>query len=140
MVDDGVLHAAAKEMRHSYQLGLLAWLRNDKPEQAFDSLHEIVEKLLVKTANQRLLAMWWIAAGLLDAVRGDQVKAGASIKRIMGQIDRELKRFSEGDTTVSTASDELMKICCSMLSRHDQKVEAYSTDSVYLSSSGASAR
>ncbi|TCK17147.1 chemosensory pili system protein ChpA (sensor histidine kinase/response regulator) [Thiogranum longum] len=91
---EGDLVADAKQLRHRFQIGLLGWFRAGANEQkSLDSLSEVLDKLHGLGGDVSVTRLWWIAAGVIDAVQAGSLEGGVSVKRLMGQVDRQIKRL-----------------------------------------------
>jgi chemosensory pili system protein ChpA (sensor histidine kinase/response regulator) len=90
----GVAHWARK-LRPRYQLGLLGWIRGERPQQNVEILARTAEKLEQVATTQAVFQFWWVVGALLEALRDGGVENSASVKRLLGQADREMRRLYE---------------------------------------------
>ena len=107
----GDLRAQALRLRLAYQAALLKWFRDEGAAEHLRRLVDVLDRLRAisyDAANRRL---WWIAAGVIDAVENGGLDAGVAVKLLFGRVDREIHRFAtSGEAAFSAApSRELIK-------------------------------
>jgi chemosensory pili system protein ChpA (sensor histidine kinase/response regulator) len=88
-----VLKANAARLRMAFQLGLLKWFKGEEVSANTARLALILERLQSATAQTDGRRLWWISAGLLDAIRAGQVESSVAIKLLIGRVDREIKQL-----------------------------------------------
>ncbi len=88
-----VLKANAARLRMAFQLGLLKWFKGDEISANTARLALILERLQSATAQIDGRRLWWVSAGLLDAIRADQVDSSVAVKLLIGRVDREIKQL-----------------------------------------------
>ncbi len=100
-----------RELRHRFQRGLLGWLRDKNPHNAQQILRETVESLFALGGHPTTVRLWWVCAGMLDALIDGGMEGNVALKRILGQVDREIKRLiDEGEAAlIETPHEELLK-------------------------------
>jgi chemosensory pili system protein ChpA (sensor histidine kinase/response regulator) len=88
----------AKHMRPRFQLALLGWIRGDAGGDALRRLKEVAGRLEAASVSDVGHQLWWVVGGVLEALADGGLEAGVSVKRLIGQADREMKRlFSVGE-------------------------------------------
>jgi len=87
----GDIQAQAKALRHRFQLGLLGWFRDRGTQDALASLAALLEGLQGRSSDSRAARLWWVAAGVVDALKAETLDSGIAVKRLMGQVDRQIK-------------------------------------------------
>ncbi|MEZ5562939.1 MAG: Hpt domain-containing protein [Gammaproteobacteria bacterium] len=88
----------AKHMRPRFQLALLGWIRGDAGGDALRRLQDVAGRLEAASVSDVVHQLWWVVAGVLEALADGGLEAGVSVKRLIGQADREMKRlFSIGE-------------------------------------------
>jgi chemosensory pili system protein ChpA (sensor histidine kinase/response regulator) len=109
--NDGDIQARAKELRHRFQLGLLAWFKGQDPQQAMTPLAEVLEQLVGLSSSDQLARFWWVSAGLADALKTGKLKSSVAINRLMGQVDRHIKSVvDDGEAALAqNVSEDLLK-------------------------------
>ena len=85
----------ARKLRTRFQLGLLGWIKGERVEQNFETLSRAAEKLEQVATTQPVFQLWWVVGAILEAMREGGLEGSASIKRLLGQADREMRRLYE---------------------------------------------
>jgi chemosensory pili system protein ChpA (sensor histidine kinase/response regulator) len=85
----------ARKLRTKFQLGLLGWIKGERVEQNLDTLLRSAEKLEQVATAQSVFQLWWVVSAVIEALRDGGLEGSASIKRLLGQADREMKRLYE---------------------------------------------
>jgi chemosensory pili system protein ChpA (sensor histidine kinase/response regulator) len=85
----------ARKLRTRFQLGLLGWIKGERVDQNLDTLTRAAEKLEQVATAQCVFQLWWVVGALIEALRDGGLEGSASIKRLLGQADREMKRLYE---------------------------------------------
>jgi chemosensory pili system protein ChpA (sensor histidine kinase/response regulator) len=96
-VHGGGLTAAelARRLRPRFQLALLGWIRAEQVEQNLEALAEIAAQIEAHAATQPLFQLWWVVGAVIEALRQDGLAGNVSLKRLLGQVDREMRRLYE---------------------------------------------
>jgi len=89
------LKALANRLRTNFQTGLLHWFRNANPAEAIGGLLGTLERLRAMTTQDEARRLWWVAAGVLDAINSGGIEASAALKTLYGRVDREIKRLAD---------------------------------------------
>ncbi|VAW80450.1 Signal transduction histidine kinase CheA [hydrothermal vent metagenome] len=96
--------AGTRELRHQFQIGLLGWFRGgDREQQALQNMSQVLDTLHGVSSEPPVARLWWVAAGVADAIRSGTLDGSVSVKRLMGQVDRQIKRMVDGGEQVLTA-------------------------------------
>jgi len=99
--DGNELQSQARHVRPSFQRGLLAWFRGYQPETSLGALSAVCESLQKCSRTTEAMRLWWVAAGVMDALRAGAIDSSAAVKRLIGQIDRQIKRVvDEGESAL----------------------------------------
>jgi chemosensory pili system protein ChpA (sensor histidine kinase/response regulator) len=85
----------ARHLRQRFQLALLGWIRNEHVEQNLAALADIAEQFESSAATQPLFQLWWVVGSVLEALQQGGIDGSVSVKRLLGQVDRELRRLQE---------------------------------------------
>ena len=83
----------ARRLRPRFQVGLLGWIRGERVRQNLEILARVSEKLEQVATKQPVFQLWWVVGAVLEALRDGGLPEGATIKRLMGLADREIKRL-----------------------------------------------
>jgi chemosensory pili system protein ChpA (sensor histidine kinase/response regulator) len=89
------LKALAGRLRNNYQAGLLHWFRDKNATQSIAGLVGTLDRLRTITAQDEARRLWWVAAGVLDAVHRGGIEASVALKLLFGRVDREIKRMAD---------------------------------------------
>ncbi len=94
----------AVRLRTRFQIDLLAWIRNASNTQAVQGLVSVLDQLISITSNTDGRRLWWVASGVLEALREGAVENNTTIKSLFGKVDREIKRLADvGDGGFKTS-------------------------------------
>jgi chemosensory pili system protein ChpA (sensor histidine kinase/response regulator) len=85
----------SRKLRTRYQLGLLGWIKGERVDQNLEILSRSAEKLEQVATTQPVFQLWWVVGAVLEALREGGLEGSASIKRLLGHADREMKRLYE---------------------------------------------
>jgi len=110
-LDEDQVCEVARRLRAHYQKGLLTWYQGTLDEAGLTLMQAVVarcEKLCGGTPSVRL---WWIAAGVIEALRDGGLEASVSVRGLLGRLDQQLKTLStDGSAALArTASADLVK-------------------------------
>jgi chemosensory pili system protein ChpA (sensor histidine kinase/response regulator) len=97
----------ARRMRTRFQLGLLGWIKGERIEQNLEILSRAAEKLEQVATTQPVFQLWWVVGAVIEALREGGLEGTASIKRLLGQADRQLRRLYEVGEQAYTAAPPL---------------------------------
>jgi len=93
--DGGDVAELGRRLRPRYQLALLGWIRGEGVDAQLDSLAEIAAQLESHAAMQPVFQLWWVVGAVLEALRQGGIDGNVSVKRLLGQADREMRRLSD---------------------------------------------
>jgi chemosensory pili system protein ChpA (sensor histidine kinase/response regulator) len=85
----------ARRLRPRFQVGLLGYIRGERTVQNLEILSKVAEKLEQVATTQPVFQLWWVVGALLEAVRTNGLEGSATLKRLLGQADRQLKALYE---------------------------------------------
>jgi chemosensory pili system protein ChpA (sensor histidine kinase/response regulator) len=104
-LDEEKLREIARRLRAYYQKGLLDWYQGTVDETGLALMQAVAarcEKLCSGTPSVRL---WWIAAGVIEALRDGGREASVSVRRLLGLLDQQLKTVSsDGSAALARAA------------------------------------
>jgi chemosensory pili system protein ChpA (sensor histidine kinase/response regulator) len=88
----------ARRLRTRFQLGLVGWIRGERPEQNLEILETVAHQLEQVATKQAVFQLWWVVGAVIEALREDGLETGVSIKRLLGLADREiLQLYTQGE-------------------------------------------
>ncbi|MBS0614126.1 MAG: Hpt domain-containing protein, partial [Proteobacteria bacterium] len=85
----------ARRLRSRFQVGLLGIIRGERVEQNLEILAKVAEKLEQIATTQPVFQLWWVTGAVIEAMRGNGLETSATLKRLLGQADRQIKRLYE---------------------------------------------
>ena len=63
--------------------------------QNLEILAKVAEKLEQVATTQPVFQLWWVVGAILEAVRANGLEGSATLKRLLGQADRQIKALYE---------------------------------------------
>jgi len=107
----GDLQSLAKKLRHHYHLGLLGWFRDQDSRSSLKRIGKVIEQLRAAAGEQEINRLLWVAGGLVESLRNGGLDSSVSVKLLLGQLDRQIKRIIDnGDMALaSEPPHELLK-------------------------------
>jgi chemosensory pili system protein ChpA (sensor histidine kinase/response regulator) len=84
--------AVAARVRPKFQLALLGWIKGVNAERHLDTLLSVTEQLERAATRDDMYQLWWVAGGVLESLKNGGLETSVALKRLLGQIDRRLKR------------------------------------------------
>ncbi|MGH8226100.1 MAG: hypothetical protein ACRER1_08125, partial [Gammaproteobacteria bacterium] len=101
--------ALAARLRPRYQAALLAFYQGRESAPALARMRDVVAQLEVAATSPALFEFLWVTGGLLEALDDGGLAPTLAIKRVLGQVDRELKRLATGsEAAVADAPPEAL--------------------------------
>ena len=85
----------ARRLRPRFQVGLLGYIRGERTVQNLEILARVSEKLEQVATTQPVFQLWWVIGAILEAVRANGLEGSATLKRLLGQADRQIKVLYE---------------------------------------------
>jgi chemosensory pili system protein ChpA (sensor histidine kinase/response regulator) len=85
----------ARRLRPRFQIGLLGYIRGERTVQNLEILAKVTEKLEQVATTQPVFQLWWVTGAILEAVRANGLEGSATLKRLLGQADRQIKALYE---------------------------------------------
>ncbi|HKV95901.1 MAG TPA: Hpt domain-containing protein [Gammaproteobacteria bacterium] len=87
------IRSLAVKLRPKFQMALLGWYKGDKAEQHLTAMAEAAEKLEQAATTPAVFELWWIVGGVIEGLREGGIQADVSLKQLLGQVDRQIKRL-----------------------------------------------
>src|ERR1700734_2687530 len=85
----------ARRLRPRFQVGLLGYIRGERMEQNLEILAKVAEKLEQVATTQPVFQLWWVIGAVLEGLRANGLEGSATLKRLLGQADRQIKLLYE---------------------------------------------
>lgn len=96
--------ALAKKLRPRYQAALLNWIRGERPDSSLAVIADVSTAFERAAAETSVYQLWWVLGGVIEALRQGGLTASAAIKRLLGQVDRQIRRLvDEGEAGLAAA-------------------------------------
>ena len=96
-VGDREVAELARRLRPRFQIALLGWIRGESVAENLHHMTEIAGQFEQAASTQPLFQLWWVVGALLEALQAGGIDANVSVKRVLGHVDRDLKRLQEGE-------------------------------------------
>ena len=98
----------ASKVRPKFQAALLGWYKGDDAPKHLAVLADSAEKLEQAATTPAVFELWWIVGGIIEGLREKGIEADVSLKQLLGQVDRQMKKLmeqGEGQATEEPAQD-----------------------------------
>ena len=89
------LRTQALRLRLAFQAALLKWFRDESAGEHLDRLNNVLDRLRALSHSVEARRLWWVATGVIEAVRDGGLEASVAVKLLFGGVDREIRRFAE---------------------------------------------
>jgi chemosensory pili system protein ChpA (sensor histidine kinase/response regulator) len=86
----------AQRFRPAFQAALLGWIKGAEPARFVDELLRVSTSLERAAVSEQVKQLWTVMAAVLTAIRDGGLEASVALKRLIGQVDRQLKRLVDG--------------------------------------------
>ncbi len=86
----------AQRLRPAFQAALLGWIKGSDAARHLDELLRVCANLERGAASEQVKQLWAVLTGVLIAIRTGALEATVTLKRLIGQADRQLKRLIDG--------------------------------------------
>ena len=93
----------AKKLRHTYQTGLVGWFRERNIEKSLQNLADVLSELRKVASNEISKQLFWIANGIVEALQSNGLESSVSLKLLLGQVDRQIKKLVDGGEELLTS-------------------------------------
>ncbi|MBT6275710.1 MAG: hypothetical protein HOI95_16445, partial [Chromatiales bacterium] len=84
--------AYVKKLRPHYQKGLVAWYRGESTD-AVNIIEAVVAHVQKLVGSSSVARLWLVARAIIDALKSGGLEESVSIKLLIGQLDRQLRRY-----------------------------------------------
>ena len=104
------LAASARRLRSYYQQGLIAWLGDDTQGAAGAArIGEVFARLHALSEGTAQESLWRTAASFANLLRDTRWRMSIAVKRLLGQLDGQLKRLGGEDARASNGAPSLVQ-------------------------------
>jgi len=83
--------AVATRVRPKFQLALLGWIKGGDTQRHLATLSSVAARLEDAATRDDMYQLWWVAGAVLEGLREGGLETSVAIKRLLGQIDRQIK-------------------------------------------------
>jgi len=111
VLDESEVREKAAKLRRDFQGGLLNWLKGRDAGAALQTMRDVLDELTGLSTPPQARRLWWTAAAVADALSKEAISLNASMKKLIGRVDREIKRLTDEGEHVFAAEppDELTR-------------------------------
>lgn len=81
----------ARQQRPKFQLALLGWIKGGDGSPHLKKLSEVAAALESSSTREDLRQLWWVTGGVLESLENGGLETSVAIKRLLGQVDRQIK-------------------------------------------------
>ncbi len=85
----------ARRLRPRFQLALLGWIRGEHFTETLGALADIAQEFEHAATTQPLFQLWWVVGAVIEAIQQGGIDTNVSVKRLLGNVDREIRRLQE---------------------------------------------
>ncbi len=86
----------AQRLRPAFQSALLGWIKGNDVGRHLDELLRVSLGLERAAGTDQVRQLWTVIVAVLTAIRAGGLEATVTLKRLLGQADRQLKRLIDG--------------------------------------------
>jgi chemosensory pili system protein ChpA (sensor histidine kinase/response regulator) len=96
------LVTVARRVRPAFQLALLGLIKGQDHTRNLERLARAAGQLEEAAGSDPVHQLWWVVGGVLEALLDDGLEASVTVKRLLGQADRQIKRLiADGEAAVA---------------------------------------
>jgi chemosensory pili system protein ChpA (sensor histidine kinase/response regulator) len=93
----------ATRLRPKFQLALLGWIKGTDAERHLGTLSHVAAAMEKSATRDDMFQLWWVVGGVLESLQNGGLETSVSLKRLLGQADRQLKYLiDEGVDAIET--------------------------------------
>jgi chemosensory pili system protein ChpA (sensor histidine kinase/response regulator) len=89
------LRQVAEALRGQFQLALLNWFRGADADANVARISQVCDKLVAIVAQEEARRLFWVAAGVMEALRAKAFEPSPQLKQTIGKVEREIKRLAD---------------------------------------------
>src|SRR5215469_12650091 len=105
----------AAKVRPKFQAALLGWYKGDDAAKHLEILADSAEKLEQGATTPAVFELWWIVGGIIEGLREGGIQADVSLKQLLGQVDRQIKKLMEHGEAPAGAEDPAQELVNNLL-------------------------
>ncbi len=92
----------ARRLRHMYQVGLLAFIRDENAQASLRLMMRALLRLDRLYTGQPVSHLYWVAAAALESQADGQLLAKKSRKQLFARVDREIKLQTDSSNYIAS--------------------------------------
>ncbi|MBE0438442.1 MAG: Hpt domain-containing protein [Gammaproteobacteria bacterium] len=81
---------------HAFQISLLQWIKT-QDRIGLKKISQIVHYLRTQSTHDRLVILWWVAEGFIEALLDDGLPINSETKLTLGNLNHSIKLFGQND-------------------------------------------
>ncbi len=93
---DEELRRKAGLLRGKFQIALLKWFKGENVDANLAALTDAGDELARIVWQQDARTLFWVTAGVLEALRANAFEPSQQLKQTIGKVEREIKRLADG--------------------------------------------
>src|SRR5690606_7274963 len=93
------LRQLAEHLRKQFQVSLLNWFRGADVDGNVEKMAQVCDRLVAVTQQEEARRLFWVAAGVMEALRAKAFEASPQLKQTIGKVEREIKRLADAGET-----------------------------------------
>ncbi len=116
---------AAMALRPTFQVALLGWIRDESATGNLEELARVSRALEEAATTDTVHQLWYILTGVLEGLAAGELEVTVTLKRLLGQSDRQLKSLIDAGEApfVNSPPVELINNLLYYVARSDGKGE-----------------
>ncbi|MDX1454349.1 MAG: Hpt domain-containing protein [Gammaproteobacteria bacterium] len=87
----GDIKEIASKLRSKFQQALLGWFKSGDAK-TLKQIQDITEQFEMAATSPMSFQLWWVVSGTIEALVDGGIEASVSLKQMLGQVDRQIKR------------------------------------------------
>lgn len=89
----------AKKIRYGFQVGLVGIIQNKEIDVAATKMCKVAIRLHQCSTQIASRRLWWISSAIAQAIAIETLPTSTGLSSLLGQVDRQIKKFIEQDET-----------------------------------------
>ncbi|MCB1561695.1 MAG: Hpt domain-containing protein, partial [Xanthomonadales bacterium] len=89
----------AERQRSQFQIALLNWFKGEDVDANIARISDVCDQLVAHTNQEEARRLFWVAAGVMEALRAKAFDPSPQLKQTIGKVEREIKRLADAGET-----------------------------------------
>ncbi len=94
-LDERQFRSYVRRLRTYFQHGLVGWFQHKSDEQGIMLLRAVVAQLERLSGDAPCAKLWWVAGGVVEALRDGGLSASVAVRRLLAQFDARLRHLAD---------------------------------------------